>query len=52
MWRRQSEAEGSAMVGGSGLPVSEQCEFVTGQSIHQILRMGVMTARRMMEWIR
>jgi hypothetical protein len=53
MRRRQSEAEGSDMceVGGSGLPVSEQCKFVTGQSIHQMLRMGMITAWRMMEWI-
>jgi hypothetical protein len=53
MWRRQSEAERSAMceVGGSGLPVGEQCEFVMGRSIHRMPRMGMMTARRMMEWI-
>jgi hypothetical protein len=53
MRRRQSEAKGSAMckVGGSGLPVSEQCEFVMGWSIHWMPRMGMMTTQRMMEWI-
>jgi hypothetical protein len=53
MRRRQSEAKGSAMceVGGSGLPVGEQCEFVMGWSIHWMPRMGMMTTQRMMEWI-
>jgi hypothetical protein len=53
MQRRQLEAKRSAMceVGGSGLPVGEQCEFVMGRNIHRMPRMGMMTTWRMMEWI-